>query len=173
MFPKFLVLSEGAAEALALWTLHTHAHDAARISPILAVTSPQKRCGKTKTLDVLGPLVRRPLPASPLLLSLFLGVVIREGHGMIYLDGENLRGGDVQLDFPSVGATENVMMAGVLARGVTRIQNAAREPEIADLERFINALGGKVSGAGSDTITVVGVDSLGGAKLLISPKSSQ
>ena len=64
VFPKFLVLSEGAAEALALWTLHTHAHDAARISPILAVTSPQKRCGKTKTLDVLGPLVRRPLPAS-------------------------------------------------------------------------------------------------------------
>ena len=92
-----------------------------------------------------------------------LGVVIREGHGMIYLDGENLRGGEVQLDFPSVGATENVMMAGVLARGVTRIHNAAREPEIADLERFINALGGKVSGAGSDTITVVGVDSLGGA----------
>jgi hypothetical protein len=92
-----------------------------------------------------------------------LGVVIREAHGMIYLDGENLRGGEVQLDFPSVGATENVMMAGVLARGVTRIHNAAREPEIADLERFINALGGRVSGAGSDTITVEGVDSLSGA----------
>ena len=92
-----------------------------------------------------------------------LGVGLREAHGMIYLDGENLRGGEVQLDFPSVGATENVMMAGVLARGVTRIHNAAREPEIADLERFINALGGKVSGAGSATITVEGVDSLGGA----------
>ena len=92
-----------------------------------------------------------------------LGVVIREAHGMIYLDGENLRGGEVQLDFPSVGATENVMMAGVLARGVTRIHNAAREPEIADLERFINALGGRVSGAGSATITVEGVESLGGA----------
>jgi putative DNA primase/helicase len=63
-FARFLVLAEGAAEALALWTLHTHAHDAARVSPILAVTSPQKRCGKTKTLDVLGPVVRRPLPAS-------------------------------------------------------------------------------------------------------------
>jgi UDP-N-acetylglucosamine 1-carboxyvinyltransferase len=82
---------------------------------------------------------------------------------MIYLDGENLRGGEVQLDFPSVGATENVMMAGVMARGVTRIHNAAREPEIQDLERFINALGGRVSGAGSDTITVKGVESLGGA----------
>lgn len=92
-----------------------------------------------------------------------LGVVIREAHGMIYLDGENLRGGEVQLDFPSVGATENVMMAGVLARGTTRIHNAAREPEIQDLERFINALGGKVSGAGSDTITVEGVEALGGA----------
>ena len=93
-----------------------------------------------------------------------LGVQIREAHGMIYLDGENLRGGEVYLDFPSVGATENVMMAGVLARGVTRIHNAAREPEIADLERFINAMGGRVSGAGSDTITVTGVDSLGGGR---------
>ena len=92
-----------------------------------------------------------------------LGVVIREAHGMIYLDGSNLRGGEVQLDFPSVGATENVMMAGVLARGVTRIHNAAREPEISDLEHFINALGGRVSGAGSDTITVEGVESLHGA----------
>jgi UDP-N-acetylglucosamine 1-carboxyvinyltransferase len=92
-----------------------------------------------------------------------LGVDIREAHGMIYLDGEHLRGGEVQLDFPSVGATENVMMAGVLARGVTRIHNAAREPEILDLQRFINAMGGRVSGAGGDTITVEGVDSLNGA----------
>ncbi len=92
-----------------------------------------------------------------------LGVDIREAHGMIYLDGGRMRGGEVQLDFPSVGATENVMMAGVLARGVTRIHNAAREPEIIDLERFINALGGRVSGAGSDSITVEGVDALGGA----------
>ncbi len=92
-----------------------------------------------------------------------LGVVIREAHGMIYLDGEHMRGGEVFLDFPSVGATENVMMAGVMARGVTRIHNAAREPEIQDLERFINALGGRVSGAGSDTITVTGVNALGGA----------
>ena len=64
VFERFLVLTDGAAEALALWAMHTHAHDAARVSPILAVTSPQKRCGKTKTLDVLAPLVRRPLPAS-------------------------------------------------------------------------------------------------------------
>ena len=92
-----------------------------------------------------------------------LGVDIREAHGMIYLDGAHLRGGEVQLDFPSVGATENVMMAGVLARGVTRIHNAAREPEILDLQRFINALGGRVSGAGGDTITVEGVDALNGA----------
>ena len=93
-----------------------------------------------------------------------LGVQIREAHGMIYLDGENMRGGEVYLDFPSVGATENVMMAGVLTRGVTRIHNAAREPEIVDLERFINALGGRISGAGSGTITVTGVDGLGGGQ---------
>ncbi len=92
-----------------------------------------------------------------------LGVDIREAHGMIYLDGANLRGGEVQLDFPSVGATENVMMAGVLARGVTRIHNAAREPEIQDLQRFINLMGGRVSGAGGDTVTVEGVDALNGA----------
>jgi UDP-N-acetylglucosamine 1-carboxyvinyltransferase len=93
-----------------------------------------------------------------------LGVKIREAHGMIYLDGQQMRGGEVQLDFPSVGATENVMMAGVLAKGVTRIHNAAREPEIIDLQRFINAIGGRVSGAGGDTIVVEGVEALGGAR---------
>ena len=93
-----------------------------------------------------------------------LGVSIRESHGMIYCDGSKLRGGDVYLDFPSVGATENVMMAAVLARGKTTIHNAAREPEIRDLENFINALGGKVEGAGTDQIAIEGVRVLGGAR---------
>ena len=93
-----------------------------------------------------------------------LGVKIREEHGRIYCDGEGLRGGEVYLDLPSVGATENVMMASVLAEGKTHIYNAAREPEIADLERFINAMGGKVRGAGTDVITVEGVTRLSGAE---------
>ncbi len=91
-----------------------------------------------------------------------LGVEIREEHGRIYCDGEKLRGGYVHLDFPSVGATENVMMAAVLASGRTTIHNAAREPEILDLQNFINAMGGNVRGAGSDTIVIDGVEGLSG-----------
>ena len=93
-----------------------------------------------------------------------LGVTIREEHGMIYCDGARLRGADVYLDFPSVGATENVMMAAVLARGKTTIHNAAREPEIRDLQNFINALGGRVRGGGTDRVEIEGVDALGGAR---------
>lgn len=63
-FERFLALPEGAAAALTLWTVHAHAHDAASISPVLALTSPTKRCGKTTALEVLGALVPRPLPAS-------------------------------------------------------------------------------------------------------------
>ena len=92
-----------------------------------------------------------------------LGVKITEAHGMIYCDGSEMRGGEVQLDFPSVGATENVMMAAVLSKGQTVIHNAAREPEIWDLQNFINAMGGQVSGAGSSTIFIEGVEHLHGA----------
>ena len=87
-----------------------------------------------------------------------------EAHGMIECEGARLRGADVYLDFPSVGATENVMMAAVLARGRTTIHNAAREPEIRDLQDFINALGGKVRGGGTDRVAIEGVKSLGGAR---------
>ena len=93
-----------------------------------------------------------------------LGVTIREAHGMIECEGARLRGADVYLDFPSVGATENVMMAAVLARGRTTIHNAAREPEIRDLQAFINALGGKVRGGGTDRVTIEGVKALGAAR---------
>ena len=92
-----------------------------------------------------------------------LGVEIREEHGRIYCDGRHRRAGDVLLDFPSVGATENIMMAAVLTRGETIIRNAAREPEIVDLQGFINAMGGRVSGAGSGVVRIRGVDSLHGA----------
>lgn len=92
-----------------------------------------------------------------------LGVTIEEAHGMIYCDGSALAGGEVHLDFPSVGATENVMMAAAVAAGRTVIHNAAREPEILDLQRFMNACGARVSGAGGGRITVEGVEGLHGA----------
>ncbi|WP_251613477.1 UDP-N-acetylglucosamine 1-carboxyvinyltransferase [Pumilibacter muris] len=93
-----------------------------------------------------------------------LGIKVTESNGMIICDGTEKRGGVVNLDFPSVGATENIMMAGVLGKGITVIRNAAREPEIVDLQNFINYLGGKVTGAGSGVITVEGVGSLGGGE---------
>lgn len=98
-----------------------------------------------------------------------LGVQIREARGRILCDGSNLRGGQVQLDFPSVGATENIMMAAVLAPGETVIFNAAREPEIVDLERFLNAMGARVRGAGQDVIAIEGVKRLHGARHVIMP----
>ncbi len=93
-----------------------------------------------------------------------LGIKVTEYGGMIICDGDNKRGGVVELDFPSVGATENIMMAGTLGSGVTVIRNAAREPEIVDLQNFINYLGGKVHGAGTGVITIEGVKSLGGGE---------
>ena len=98
-----------------------------------------------------------------------LGVQIRETHGMIECEGARLRGADVYLDFPSVGATENVMMAAVLARGKTTIHNAAREPEVADLIGFLNKMGAKIDGAGCGIITIEGVEKLHGAQHRIMP----
>ena len=91
-----------------------------------------------------------------------LGVKITEEGGLVHCDGENMRGGEVHFDYPSVGATENVMMAGALIPGKTVIHNAAREPEIEDLQRFMNACGAKVQGAGTDTIVIEGVKRLHG-----------
>ncbi len=92
-----------------------------------------------------------------------LGVEIREEGGLIHCDGREMHAADVHFDYPSVGATENVMMAAVLIPGTTTIHNAAREPEIEDLQRFINALGGSVRGAGTHTIQIRGVKELHGA----------
>ena len=83
-----------------------------------------------------------------------LGVVIKEEGGKIFCDGSRMYAGKVHFDYPSVGATENVMMAAVLLKGETVIHNAAREPEIADLQGFINKMGGRVRGAGTHTIVV-------------------
>ena len=91
-----------------------------------------------------------------------LGVRITDGEGILYCDGSAMHAGDVYLDYPSVGATENVMMAAALLKGTTYIHNAAREPEIEDLERFINAMGGKIRGAGTQLIEIEGVNKLCG-----------
>jgi UDP-N-acetylglucosamine 1-carboxyvinyltransferase len=93
-----------------------------------------------------------------------LNVRIREENGFIVCDGADMRGAPVTLDYPSVGATENIMVAAVTARGETVIRNAAKEPEIEDLQDFINAMGGGVSGAGTDTVRVTGVKALHGAE---------
>lgn len=91
-----------------------------------------------------------------------MGVKIREEGGVLHCDGSNMHASDVHLDYPSVGATENVMLSAVLLDGTTTITNAAREPEIEDLQRYINAMGGCVQGAGTHTIVVKGVKKLHG-----------
>lgn len=99
-----------------------------------------------------------------------LGVNIVEDNGYLRFKAEMLKGTDIYLDYPSVGATENVMLAAVGAKGDTVIHNAAREPEIVDLAQFINELGGEiVVGAGSDTITVHGGKKLSGCQHRIIP----
>ena len=91
-----------------------------------------------------------------------LGVKIVEDGGVIFCDGRDMRAGDVYFDYPSVGATENVMMAAALLPGITTIHHAAREPEIEDLQEFLNAMGGKVRGAGTQVIQIEGVEKLRG-----------
>ncbi len=93
-----------------------------------------------------------------------MGVEINESGGMIYADAKNIHGGRIYLDFPSVGATENIMLAACRIEDTTIIQNAAKEPEIWDLQEFLNKMGAKISGAGTDTIIIEGVKKLHGAK---------
>ena len=93
-----------------------------------------------------------------------LGVKIVEENGYITCSVDKLKGAEVVLDFPSVGATENIILAAVKAEGTTLIRNAAKEPEIIDLQRFLNAMGAKVRGAGGSTIVVEGVKRLRGVE---------
>ena len=93
-----------------------------------------------------------------------LGADIRFSGGDVIAKTNKLIGNHVYLDFPSVGATENIIMAAVLAEGTTWIENAALEPEIVDLANFINKMGGKINGAGTNVIKIQGVDHLSGAE---------
>lgn len=91
-----------------------------------------------------------------------LGADIIMGHGFVEVKAKKIIGSRIYLDFPSVGATENIMMASVFAEGTTIIENAAEEPEIWDLARFLNKMGAKIKGAGLGKITIDGVKSLKG-----------
>lgn len=99
-----------------------------------------------------------------------MGAEITQGHGYIEarIEGK-LKGNKIYLDFPSVGATENIIMAATLAEGQTIIENAATEPEIVDLATYLTTMGADVKGAGTDTIKINGVDSLKGANHAIIP----
>ncbi|HHB9401033.1 TPA: UDP-N-acetylglucosamine 1-carboxyvinyltransferase [Staphylococcus aureus] len=99
-----------------------------------------------------------------------LGAEIHLENGNIYVNAKDgLKGTSIHLDFPSVGATQNIIMAASLAKGKTLIENAAKEPEIVDLANYINEMGGRITGAGTDTITINGVESLHGVEHAIIP----
>ncbi len=98
-----------------------------------------------------------------------LGATVEIDHGIIKCKADKLRGNRIYLDVVSVGATINIMMAATLAEGITIIENAAREPHIVDVANFINACGGKIIGAGTDIIKIVGVEKLKGCNYSVIP----
>lgn len=89
-----------------------------------------------------------------------LGATTRIEHGCVVAEAEKLQGAQIKLAFPSVGATENILTAAVLADGTTTLYNAAREPEISDICAMLNSMGAKISGAGTSTLTIEGVEKL-------------
>lgn len=89
-----------------------------------------------------------------------LGINIKEEYGEIICETEKIIGTQIHLDFPSVGATENIILASCLAEGVTVLTNAAKEPEIEDLVKFLNKAGAKIKGAGTDRVEIIGVNKL-------------
>lgn len=99
-----------------------------------------------------------------------LGVKIEQGHGYIEASApEGMTGANIYLDFPSVGATENIMMAAAMANGTTVLENPAEEPEIVDLTNYLNQMGARVRGAGTNVITIEGVSELHGVQHSVIP----
>lgn len=138
-------------------------------SSIVVLGAMLARCGET-IVSYPGGCEIGPRPIDLHLKSLReMGADIEEKHGFLICKTKGLKGCEIQLDFPSVGATENIMLAAVYAEGITIIRNAAREPEIRDLQEFINAMGGKISGAGSNTIKIEGVKELEAVEHTIIP----
>ncbi|MCR8846551.1 UDP-N-acetylglucosamine 1-carboxyvinyltransferase [Paenibacillus sp. SC116] len=102
-----------------------------------------------------------------------LGATVTNDHGSIHIYAKELRGAKVYLDVASVGATINIMLAATRAKGITTIENAAKEPEIIDVATLLNAMGSKIKGAGTGTIRIEGVDSLHGCRHSIIPDRIQ
>lgn len=99
-----------------------------------------------------------------------MGVSVKEEHGYLYCNAQNgIQGAEITLGFPSVGATENIILAAATAKGVTVIHNAAKEPEISDLADFLNSAGARIYGGGSDTVYIYGVESLSSTEHSIIP----
>ena len=98
-----------------------------------------------------------------------IGAKIEESHGYIKAEGDELFPANVMLDYPSVGTTENLMLASVFTKGVTCISNAAKEPEIIDLQNFLNAMGARIYGAGTNSVYIEGVEKLHGFEYTVMP----
>ena len=98
-----------------------------------------------------------------------LGAEITQIRGYVHVSAENLKGADIAFNFPSVGATQNILMAAVKIPGTTRIINAAREPEVVDLGKFLIKMGAKIEGLGTNTITIEGVEKLHATEYSIMP----
>lgn len=98
-----------------------------------------------------------------------LGAKIIQEHGYVYVDSSNLKGDDIVLSFPSVGATQNILIAATKIKGTTRIINAAKEPEIVDLGKFLIKMGAKIKGLGTDEIEIEGVEKLNAVEYSIMP----
>lgn len=159
---------------------------AVRTREITTTEAPYGLVSKMRaSILVMGPMLARegrariPLPGGcaigkrPIDLHLkgltALGAKITEDNGYVDAMADKLVGTTIYLDFPSVGATENIIMAAVLAEGVTILENAAEEPEIVDLANFLNKMGARIKGAGTDTIKIEGVEKLHGAKHSVIP----
>ena len=98
-----------------------------------------------------------------------MGVKFAQGNGCVEASSNRLIGNHIYMDFPSVGATENIMMAATLAKGETIIENAAQDPEVVELSGFLTAMGASISGAGTSVIRIKGVSSLNGARYRVIP----
>lgn len=127
------------------------------------------KCGKAKMCSPggceLGP---RPIDLHIKALR-DLNIKVLESGGYMETETDGICGADIHLDFPSVGATENIMLAASLGKGKTTVWNAAKEPEISDLQDFLCKMGAKISGAGTDVIEIEGVKKLSGAQHRVIP----